>query len=29
VNESVDLAEVERIALAESLFIRNLGGMSR
>jgi acetylornithine deacetylase/succinyl-diaminopimelate desuccinylase-like protein len=26
VNESVDLAEVERIALAEALFLRSLGG---
>ena len=26
VNESVDLAEVERIALAEALFLRDLGG---
>jgi cysteinylglycine-S-conjugate dipeptidase len=26
VNESVDLSEVERIALAEALFIRSLGG---
>ena len=25
VNESVDLSEIERIALAEALFIRNLG----
>jgi len=25
VNESVELSEVERIALAEALFIRNLG----
>jgi cysteinylglycine-S-conjugate dipeptidase len=25
VNESVDLSEVERIALAEALFIRSLG----
>ncbi len=29
VNESVDLAEVERIALAEALFIRSLGGVDR
>ena len=26
VNESVDLSEIERIALAEALFIRSLGG---
>lgn len=28
VNESVDLSEVERITLAETLFLRNLGGVS-
>jgi cysteinylglycine-S-conjugate dipeptidase len=28
VNESVDLSEIERIALAEVLFIRNLGGVT-
>jgi cysteinylglycine-S-conjugate dipeptidase len=28
VNESVDLSEVERITLAEALFLRNLGGVS-
>jgi acetylornithine deacetylase/succinyl-diaminopimelate desuccinylase-like protein len=28
VNESVDLSEIERIALAEALFIRNLGGVT-
>ena len=28
VNESVDLSEIERIALAEALFIRTLGGVS-
>jgi acetylornithine deacetylase/succinyl-diaminopimelate desuccinylase-like protein len=28
VNESVDLGEIERIALAEALFVRNLGGAS-
>jgi acetylornithine deacetylase/succinyl-diaminopimelate desuccinylase-like protein len=27
VNESVDLSEIERITLAEALFIRNLGGV--
>jgi hypothetical protein len=27
VNESVDLGEVERIALAEALFLRSLGGV--
>ncbi len=26
VNESVDLSEIERITLAEALFIRNLAG---
>jgi acetylornithine deacetylase/succinyl-diaminopimelate desuccinylase-like protein len=29
VNESVDLSEIERIALAEALFLRTLGGVSR
>jgi acetylornithine deacetylase/succinyl-diaminopimelate desuccinylase-like protein len=29
VNESVDLSEVGRIALAEALFLRTLGGVSR
>jgi acetylornithine deacetylase/succinyl-diaminopimelate desuccinylase-like protein len=29
VNESVDLGEVERIALAEALFLRALGGSSQ
>jgi hypothetical protein len=29
VNESVDLSEIERIALAEALFIRNLGEPDR
>jgi acetylornithine deacetylase/succinyl-diaminopimelate desuccinylase-like protein len=29
VNESVDLGEVERIALAEALFLRSLGGAPR
>ena len=28
VNESVELSEVERITLAEALFLRNLGGVS-
>jgi acetylornithine deacetylase/succinyl-diaminopimelate desuccinylase-like protein len=28
VNESVDLAEIERITLAEALFLRTLGGVS-
>jgi acetylornithine deacetylase/succinyl-diaminopimelate desuccinylase-like protein len=28
VNESVDLAEIERIAFAEALFVRTLGGVS-
>jgi acetylornithine deacetylase/succinyl-diaminopimelate desuccinylase-like protein len=28
VNESVELLEVERITLAEALFLRNLGGVS-
>ena len=28
VNESVDLGEIERIALAEALFVRSLGGAS-
>ncbi len=28
VNESVDLSEIERIALAEALFIRSLGGVA-
>lgn len=28
VNESVDLTEVERITLAEAVFLRNLGGVS-
>ena len=28
VNESVDLSEVERITLAQALFLRNLGGVS-
>jgi acetylornithine deacetylase/succinyl-diaminopimelate desuccinylase-like protein len=29
VNESVDLGEIERIAIAEALFLRTLGGVSR
>jgi acetylornithine deacetylase/succinyl-diaminopimelate desuccinylase-like protein len=29
VNESVDLGEIERIALAEALFLRALGGSSQ
>jgi acetylornithine deacetylase/succinyl-diaminopimelate desuccinylase-like protein len=29
VNESVDLAEIERIALAEAVLVLNLGGVSR
>jgi acetylornithine deacetylase/succinyl-diaminopimelate desuccinylase-like protein len=29
VNESVDLSEIERIALAEALFLHTLGGVSR
>jgi hypothetical protein len=28
VNESVDLAEIERIAVAEALFLRTLGEVS-
>jgi hypothetical protein len=28
VNESVDLGEVERIAVAEAFFLRSLGGAS-